>query len=73
MSRIDFARTWLFGPGADEDAHGRMLDSGADGLIFDLEDFTPPGHRAHARALARDTYAAWRAAGYLAAVRINCS
>jgi citrate lyase beta subunit len=38
----DLRRTWLFGPGADSAAHKAMLDSGADALIFDLEDFTPP-------------------------------
>ena len=38
----DLRRTWLFGPGADRTAHDAMLASGADALIVDLEDFTPP-------------------------------
>jgi citrate lyase subunit beta/citryl-CoA lyase len=37
----DLRRTWLFGPGAEASAHNAMLASGADALIFDLEDFTP--------------------------------
>ena len=38
----DLRRTWLFGPGADAHAHEAMRRSGADALIVDLEDFTPP-------------------------------
>ena len=47
----DLRRTWLFGPGADRAAHDAMLASGADALIVDLEDFTPPPSRDHARGL----------------------
>lgn len=64
-------RSWLFVPGADREALDAAAKSAADVLIQELEDFTPPALRAQARGLARDTYAAWRAAGYLAAVRIN--
>ena len=64
-------RSWLFLPGAD----GRALEdapaSGADVLIQELEDFTPPDQRDAARAMAEALYPAWRAAGCLAAVRIN--
>ena len=35
-------RSWLFVPGADEFAHERAARSGADVLIQELEDFTPP-------------------------------
>ena len=45
--------------------------TGADVLIQELEDFTPPERRPEARALAADLNAAWRAAGALAAVRVN--
>lgn len=45
--------------------------SGADVLIQELEDFTPPELRPRARALAADLYASWRAAGQMVAVRIN--
>lgn len=64
-------RTWLFGPGADRAMHETMAASGADVLIQDLEDFTPPPLREQARALAPALYDAWRAAGALACVRIN--
>ncbi len=42
----DLRRTWLFGPGADASVHDAMLASGADALIVDLEDFTPPARLA---------------------------
>ncbi len=46
-------------------------ETGADVLIQELEDFTPPERRPEARAMAPEIYAAWRAAGVLAGVRIN--
>jgi citrate lyase subunit beta/citryl-CoA lyase len=64
-------RTWLFGAGADKAMHDAMAASGADVLIHDLEDFTPPQHRAEARALAPALYQRWRDAGALVCVRIN--
>lgn len=64
-------RTWLFVPGADPRAHAAALRSGADVLIQELEDFTPPELRAQARALAPALYARWRAAGAVVAVRVN--
>lgn len=64
-------RTWLFGPGADAAAHQAMTMSGAQVLIQDLEDFTPPERRPEARGLAASLYAQWRNAGALVAVRIN--
>ena len=64
-------RTWLFVPGADEAAHRAAESSGADVLIQELEDFTPPSLRPRARALAKPLYASWRAAGALVAVRVN--
>jgi citrate lyase subunit beta/citryl-CoA lyase len=67
----DLRRSWLFGPGADTAAHAAMLDSPADALIVDLEDFTPPARRSEARALLPALLASWRAAGRVAAVRIN--
>ena len=68
---IDLCRTWLFVAGADAAAHEAAAHSGADVLIQDLEDFTPPARRHEARMLAADLYAAWRATGALVAVRIN--
>jgi citrate lyase subunit beta/citryl-CoA lyase len=43
----------------------------ADVLIQELEDFTPPAQRPEARVMAAEIYSTWRAAGIVAAVRIN--
>jgi citrate lyase subunit beta/citryl-CoA lyase len=67
----DLRRTWLFGPGADAAAHEAMLASGADALIVDLEDFTPPPRREEARQRLAARVPRCREAGMLAAVRIN--
>src|SRR6267142_346237 len=64
-------RSWLFLEGANEAVLQRAPASGADVLIHELEDFTPPALRPAARALARDLYGLWRAAGRVAAVRVN--
>jgi citrate lyase subunit beta / citryl-CoA lyase len=64
-------RTWLFGAGADASTHEAMAACGADALIQDLEDFTPPARRPQARALAAGLYARWRSAGAAVCVRIN--
>lgn len=64
-------RTWLFVPGADAAAHAAAARSGADVLIQELEDFTPPELRERARALSAKLYESWRRAGKLAAVRVN--
>ena len=68
-----FCRSWLFVEGANEDALQRAAVSGADVLIQELEDFTPPALRPAARALAPEPelYRSWRAAGAVVAVRIN--
>ena len=64
-------RTWLFGPGADVAAHAAMSASGADVLIQDLEDFTPPPRRAEARALFTALFSRWRVVGARVCARIN--
>jgi citrate lyase subunit beta/citryl-CoA lyase len=64
-------RTWLFVPGADAAAHEAAARSGADVLIQELEDFTPPERRPAARAMAVGLYDRWRKAGKVAAVRVN--
>lgn len=71
MTDPDLRRTWLFGPGADAATHDAMLASGADALIVDLEDFTPPARRAEARALLPRYVQGCRERGLVAAVRIN--
>ncbi len=67
----DLIRTWLFGPGAEPDAHRAMADCGADALILDLEDFTPPAQRDRARGLLPEALDAWRARARTCVVRIN--
>jgi citrate lyase subunit beta/citryl-CoA lyase len=64
-------RSWLFVPGADESAHLRAARSGADVVVLELEDFTPPELRPKARALSEQALERWRGAGAVAAVRIN--
>ena len=64
-------RCWLFLPGADRHALLTASSCGADVLIQELEDFTPPERRPEARALASEIYPAWRASGIVAAVRVN--
>lgn len=64
-------RTWLFVPGADPAAHRAAARSGADVVVLELEDFTPPELRSRARELSREVFDRWREAGAVAAVRIN--
>jgi citrate lyase subunit beta/citryl-CoA lyase len=64
-------RSWLFVPGANAAAHEAAARSGADVLIQELEDFTPPELRPKARALATTLYDRWRKAGKIAGVRVN--
>jgi citrate lyase subunit beta/citryl-CoA lyase len=64
-------RTWLFVPGADEAAHAAAARSGADVIILELEDFTPPDLRPRARQLSAEAFGRWRKSGAIAGVRIN--
>lgn len=64
-------RSWLFVAGADQAAHAAAAKSGADVIVLELEDFTPPSLRAQARALSQSALERWRKAGAVAAVRIN--
>jgi len=64
-------RSWLFVAGADEAAHAAAARSGADVIVLELEDFTPPELRPKARALAEHALGRWRKAGAVAGVRIN--
>lgn len=64
-------RCWLFLPGADRRVLLEASTCRADVLIQELEDFTPPEQRPEARAMAAEIYSTWRAAGIVAAVRIN--
>lgn len=71
MKAPELRRTWLFGPGAHRPTHEAMAHSGADGMILDLEDFTPPELRAQAREQLSAVVALWRAQGAGVCVRIN--
>jgi citrate lyase subunit beta/citryl-CoA lyase len=74
MRRIrpaQLCRSWLFLEGANEAVLHRAVASGADVLIQELEDFTPPALRPAARLLAPDLYRSWRDAGAVVAVRVN--
>jgi citrate lyase subunit beta/citryl-CoA lyase len=64
-------RSWLFVPGADAAAHRAAARSGADVIVLELEDFTPPELRPKARALSAGALELWRKAGATTAVRIN--
>src|SRR5258706_6856884 len=64
-------RSWLFVPGADAAAHAAAARSGADVIILELEDFTPPELRPRARLLSQAAFQMWRKAGAAAGVRIN--
>ena len=64
-------RSWLFLEGANAHAMQRAASGGADVLIQEPEDFTPPQLRPAARALAPDIYRSWREAGAVVAVRVN--
>lgn len=62
---------WLFGAGASQETHDALVASGAQVLIQDLEDFTPPALRPQARSMAPALFRAARAAGSMVCVRIN--
>jgi citrate lyase beta subunit len=67
---LALCRSWLFVGGPDATA-ATAADSGADVVILELEDFTPPELRIAARAAAPALLGAWAVAGAVPAVRIN--
>lgn len=64
-------RSWLFLPGAERARLEAAAGCGADVLIQELEDFTPPERRPEAHSLSTAVLAGWKQAGRVAAVRIN--
>ena len=70
-ARVEVRRSWYFVEGANEAALESAASSGADVLIQELEDFTPPEARERARALAPQVLERWKKAGVVAAVRVN--
>ena len=67
----ELRRSWLFVGGADEAQLAAAAESPADVIMLELEDFTPPALRPQARSRAPELFEHWRAAGKVAAVRIN--
>ena len=68
---VALRRSWLFVPGMDEGRQAQALDSGADVLVADLEEFTAPADRPEARRRIATLLARCRARGIVGAVRIN--
>ncbi len=67
-------RTALFAPGSKERVMGKALESGADAVIFDLEDSVPLTAKAEARTLvAKVDGAAAAASGPAVFVRTNAA
>lgn len=64
-------RSWMFLEGANAAVLAAAPSCGADVLIQELEDFTPPALRPKARQMAQQVYARWREAGVVVAVRVN--
>ena len=64
-------RSFLFVPAANERLLKSALDKTSDAIILDLEDGTHPSLREQARARLQDAIARVKAAGKIAAVRIN--
>lgn len=64
-------RSYLFLPGADAAALSAGPESGADVLIQELEDFTPPQRLPEARTLSASVFENWRRFGVVTAVRVN--
>lgn len=64
-------RSWLFVPGADRNAMNVAHETGADVIVQELEDFTPPARRAEARGYSKEVFETWRQHGVVPAVRIN--
>ncbi|QSL25730.1 CoA ester lyase [Burkholderia multivorans] len=64
-------RSWLFTAGDDATAQRTALDSGADVIVADLEEFTAPAARPSARPRIAALMARCRSVGIVAAVRIN--
>ncbi|MDY1046651.1 CoA ester lyase [Pseudomonas coleopterorum] len=64
-------RSFLFIPGADASALRDAVKTGADVLVQELEDFTPPSRRPQARQIAVQVMTHWRECGHCSAVRIN--
>jgi len=65
------ARTFLFVPGNRPERFEKALQSGADAVIFDLEDAVPPGEKAQARQAIVAAWSRLQAFSVPRLVRIN--
>ncbi|MCC7485803.1 MAG: CoA ester lyase [Burkholderiales bacterium] len=66
-------RTALFAPGSKERVMGKALESGADAVIFDLEDSVPVSAKAQARDLVASAIAGAATTGPAVFVRANAA
>ena len=66
-----FPRSWLYVPAQRERMVARAASSGADAVIFDLEDAVPVAEKSAARALLTSTLATWPDGAPQAFARIN--
>src|SRR5438270_454105 len=71
--RLETARSLLFAPGSDERKLRRTLESGADAVVWDLEDGVAPAHKAAARALVSHLLAERPSPPCLILVRVNAA
>jgi citrate lyase subunit beta/citryl-CoA lyase len=68
---LDLARTLLFVPGQRESMLEKAPGTGADVIVYDLEEAVPPEEKARARPLVAAAVTAQDAAGRSAFVRVN--
>lgn len=68
---VALRRSWLFTAGLDPAAHQAALDSAADVVVADLEEFTAAADRPQARLNIAGLMAKCRARATVGAVRIN--
>jgi citrate lyase subunit beta/citryl-CoA lyase len=66
-------RSLLFVPGTRPDRFEKALASGADAVVFDLEDSVEPGRKAEARHLVGECLASLPARDVLLFVRLNAA
>lgn len=67
------ARTLLFVPGHRADRFDKALRSGADAVVFDLEDSVPASDKPHARAAIANEWSRLQSMGVPLMVRINAA
>lgn len=71
MSGLGSLRSLLFAPAVRRDFVARLAERGADAVVIDCEDATPPGAKEEGRRLARELTPGLVAAGCRVMVRVN--